>query len=80
MSNIELVEDAQQKYRECGFLVFACRFPHEIGDVLYIEDAYLAQTETKWRVISESCRQEFIQHGAVYSTDRPYFYRAEAMD
>lgn len=81
--NTELsdLEWLQEKYCERGFLVIACNYPKDIGEVLSLEDKFLDEG-TLWRVTAISDVSELVpqirEPGS--ALQRPYFYRAEAMD
>lgn len=77
MSDLEI---AQEIYRECGFLVIACNYPHDIGEILSLEDDFLEEL-CRWRVISVSNVDEFKpQMRTPEALGRPFFYRCEATD
>jgi hypothetical protein len=73
----ELLEDL---YRRQGFIVLACNYPHDIGEIMQPEEDALNEG-VRWRVSGESTRSEFIlQFPENDIANRPFFYRIEAMD
>lgn len=76
------LEWLQKLYRERGFVVFACKYPKDIGEVLDVEEDFLKE-HWRWKVTSKTNRQDLmpqLRDSESPSLRRPYFYRAEAMD
>jgi hypothetical protein len=84
MTDTELsdLEYLQEFYRDRGFLVIACNYPKDIGEILELEDPTL--DGTVFRVSGESTVKEM--ESELRPTfdrevlNRPYFYRAVAVD
>lgn len=72
---------SEEKYRQDGFMTFACRFPKEIGEQLNVQDSYLRHLS--WRVIGPSSPEELktqLPEWMATPIGFSYYYRAEVMD
>jgi hypothetical protein len=72
---------SEEKYRQQGFLTFACRFPKETGERLNVVDDWLLHLT--WRVTGPSSLDELMEQlpeGLKPPNGMPYYYRAEVMD